>query len=100
MDYQRFLQLNSVGGAAVGVALTHYAAGKLGFLKTVIGILPAGHLGLMAIDGAGGVAIMYAIGGAPLDANTLIIAGGTAVAMNMILNFLPANIQDTLGGKN
>lgn len=99
MDYQKFLQLNSVAGAALGVALTHYATGKLGFLETVIKWLPAGNFGLMVVDGAGGAAIMVAVGGAPLDANTLIVAGGTAVAMNMILGMLPSDIQNKLSGQ-
>lgn len=100
MDYQKFLQLNSVGGAAIGVALTHYALGKLGYLETVIKWIPTGNFALMAVDGAGGAAIMVAVGGVEVDANTLIVAGGTAIAMNMILNMLPQNLQDTLSGKN
>jgi len=99
MDYQKFLQLNSVGGAALGVALAHYAAGKLGFLETLIKWIPGGPFGLMAADGAGGLAIMYAMGGAPLDANSVIVAGGTAVAMNMILGMLPADLQNKLSGQ-
>lgn len=99
MDYSQFARLNSAGGAAIGVGLGHYAFGKLGFFAWLIEKLPGGNIVPIAVDAAAGVAVMNVVGEAPINVNTIVMAGGVAIAMNMLLTVLPQNLQDTLSGK-
>lgn len=99
MDYSKFAQLNSAGGAAAGVVLGHFLFGKLGAIEWLLTKLPGGDAIPIAADAAAGVAVMNVVGEAPIDFNTIVMAGGVAVAMNMVINLLPQSTQDMLSGK-
>lgn len=100
MQYEEMMRLNSGGGALLGVALTNYAAGQLGFLKTVISVFPGSSLGFIAVNAAGGVAVMNLIGGAPLDERTVAVAGVAAVAYRVAVGMLSTDMQNKLNGSN
>lgn len=90
-----YAQLNSAGGALLGVALANYAQGKLGIVGWVVNALPVGHI---AVNAAAGIAVMNLIGEAPLDARTVVIGGGVAVAYNVVVGMLSADLQAKLNG--
>lgn len=90
--------LDSAGGALVGVALTNYATGKLDFLKELVNKLPANTFWLIGINAAGGVATMHFVGKAPVNGQTIIMAGGVAFAYHALVGILDTSLQNTLNG--
>ena len=93
-----YIGLESAGGALLGVVTVNYATGQLGSLKTLASYLPASNAGFMLLNAAGGVGVMYYIGGAPLDARTAMIAGGVSVAYHVAVGMLSADMQNMLNG--
>lgn len=97
-QYEQYMRLDSYGGALLGVALTNYATGKTDVLKKIIAFLPGGTLGLIALNGAGGLAVMNLMGGVELNAQSGIVAAVTALAYNIGKSMLSTDMQATLDG--
>ncbi len=95
----KWMQMNSVGGALLGVSLTNYATGKLGILQKIVSYLPASNLAFIAVNAAGGVLTMSTFGGAQMDSiETITVAVVTAVAYNALLEVVPGDVHNKLSG--
>jgi hypothetical protein len=95
-----YMTLDTGLGALGGVAVINYAQGQLGFLKKIAGMLPGANLGFIAVNAAGGIAVMHFIGEAPLEGRTFVIGAGVAVVYHVAVGMLPTTMQNMLNGTN